>query len=119
MNRNDAPRKQSVTPIVLSALVCPGAGQFLQRRWIAGVFFFTTFLAAFVCFMIADFRVIAAYYHMAFDFDAPPPEVSLAAPLPSFAVAISIYVIGLIDTAFAHFRLARKATRDAAERLAP
>ena len=31
-------------PLILSAFFCPGAGQFMQRRWIAAVFFSVTFL---------------------------------------------------------------------------
>ena len=97
-------------PILLSAFICPGVGQFVQRRWIAGVLFSITFAAAFVVFMGVAGSLIISYYRMGFEFETYEPDIHPGRLLPSFIVAIAIYVINLVDVASAHFRAGRKKT---------
>ena len=97
--------------MVLSALVCPGAGQFVQRRWFAGLLFMLAFAASFIVFAVVAVELIASYYRMAFEFETyEPPEIRPGRLLFPFAVAIGIYVVNLVDVALARFRTCRKGT---------
>lgn len=95
-----APRRQPFTPMLLSALVCPGAGQFMQRRWAPAVFFMTAFTASFVWFTVRVLATLKAYYEFAFNFSGASGEspglVGIAMP---FGLCLLLYVAGLIDTA--------------------
>jgi len=97
--------KGVMTPMVLSALVCPGVGQLMQRRWVSAGVFITLFTVAFAWFVARAFAVLKAYYAFAFDFrgatgDAP----GAAAILAPFLVSLAIYVLGLVDTAWGTYR---------------
>ena len=94
--------------MLLSALVCPGVGQLLQRRWLAGILFLLAFAAAFIVFMVVAVDLIVSYYRMGFEFETYEPDIHPERLLPAFAVAIGIYVINLLDVAFAYFRACRK-----------
>lgn len=98
-------RRPVLTPLVLSALVCPGAGQFMQRRWISGAFFVSTFTAAFVWFAARVLMTLKAYYEFAFNFAGAsgqaPGIVGIVVP---FGVCLVLYVAGLIDTALGNRR---------------
>jgi len=105
------PGKPSRMPILLSAMVFPGIGQFVQKRWVAGLLFFLLFLAAFSVFCTVAFGLIADYYRMGFEFETCEPEpVHLERLLASFGIAMLIYVANVIDAAIAHFRSCRKST---------
>ncbi len=96
--------------MLLSAFVCPGIGQFVQRRWLAGALFILTFAAAFVVFMGVAGSLITSYYRMGFEFETYEPDIHPGRLLPAFIVALAIYVINLVDVASAHFRAGRKTT---------
>jgi len=96
-------------PILLSSMVFPGIGQFVQKRWVAGLLFSVLFLVAFAFFCTVAFGLIADYYRMGFEFDTYEPEpVHLGHLLSTFGVAMLVYTVNVIDTAIAHFRLCRK-----------
>ncbi len=95
--------------IFLSAMVFPGVGQFVQKRWVAGILFSTLFLAAFSVFCVVAFGLIASYYRMGFEFETYEPEpVHLGRLLASFAAAMLVYAANVIDTAIVHFRRGRR-----------
>lgn len=99
------PRKSLLSPMVLSALVYPGAGQLMQRRWLAGVFYMVVSTVVMVWLVIAVFAVLKVYYGMAFEPMNVPVEAPGIAPLIiPFVVWVAIYVAGLIDTAIASYR---------------
>ncbi len=94
--------------MLLSAFVCPGVGQFVQRRWRAGALFLLTFAAAFVVFMGVAGSLIISYYRMGFEFETYEPDIHPGRLLPAFIAALAIYVANLVDVAAAHFRAGRK-----------
>lgn len=97
-----APRWQGMGPVVLSAVVFPGVGQFVQRRWVAGAVWVIVFGAAFVWLLARCFAVLKAYYDLAFDFNhADGGAPSAAAIVAPFLVSMVVYVANLVDTAMA------------------
>jgi TM2 domain-containing membrane protein YozV len=102
-NKNQ--KKSSSIPLFLSALVFPGMGQFVQKRWIAGTLFFLFFLAAFILFCAQAVHLIITYYRMGFEFETfEPGEIHLRQMLTTFAIAMLIYIINIFDTAIAQIR---------------
>ena len=102
------PKPASRTPILLSAFICPGAGQFVQKRWLAGTVFVVGFLWGFCWLLLIAGRIIISFYRMAIEFDTYEPDApNAAAILPPFAVALLFYLIGLIDTFVAQQRIAK------------
>lgn len=94
--------KPDRTPIMLSALVYPGAGQFLQRRWLSAIVhsvFFTIFLVMFVVNVV---RPIVANINAALAFAEGAQNESFAAVSPlkllmSFGAALALYISSLTD----------------------
>ena len=94
-----------ISPMALSALVYPGAGQLMQRRWAAGIFFIVTSSVAVMWLVWVVFSVLKAYYGLAFaSINAPAEAPSLASLIIPFVVWLVIYVAGIIDTAMASYR---------------
>lgn len=90
------------SPMVLSALVYPGAGQLMQRRWMAGLLVAGLFTVPAVWFFVEVFGVLKAYYDFAFNFSGATGKAPAAGSiiLP-FILSTLIYVGGLVDTAVA------------------
>jgi hypothetical protein len=97
--------RSSRLPILLSAFVMPGAGQFMQRRWAAAWLCALGFLFSFIMFACYAVRVLTAYYALWLKFDnyqaAPMPFKALGA---WFLISMAIYVAGLVDTFAAQIR---------------
>lgn len=107
------PKPTSRIPMLLSAFVCPGAGQLMQRRGFAGSAYLLLFLSAFVYVMVAAGQIIASYYRLGFEFDTYEPEpVSMLNILPAFGIALLIYVANLIDVFVAQQRIFSKKARE-------
>ncbi|MEI8139465.1 MAG: hypothetical protein WCI03_06310 [bacterium] len=99
------PGKYFLSPMALSALVYPGAGQLMQRRWGAGIFFIMTSSAAVIWLVIEVFIVLKAYYGMAFaPMNAPAEAPALASLIVPFVIWLALYVAGIVDTAIATYR---------------
>ena len=107
------PKLSSRIPILLSGFACPGAGQFMQKRWVAGVVFVSGFLVGFFWVMVLAIGNIVDYYRMAFDFDGPAPDPSspkaFIAPL---LIALVFYVINLFDVSAAQLRIHQQTDTD-------
>ncbi len=96
--------------MLLSALVCPGAGQFMQRRGVAGTIFAAGFLAGFGWLMVLALGIIIDFYKMAFEFEThEPTAVSPAAFIAPLAICIGFYLASLIDVSAAQQRIAKEA----------
>ncbi|VGO14610.1 hypothetical protein PDESU_03173 [Pontiella desulfatans] len=99
----------SRVPILLSAFACPGLGQLVQKRWVAGAVFMSGFLVGFCWVMVLALGNIAAYYSMAFDPEfkdvAVSPPATFIAPL---SIAGTVYLVSLFDVFTAQQRGARK-----------
>jgi hypothetical protein len=97
-----------MTPVFLSAVVYPGAGQFIQRRWVAGSVYSLTFSAALIWFVTRTLQVLSAYYEFAFNFaTATGKAPSSRAIIVSFVVCLILYVANVVDAAVGG-RLARQ-----------
>jgi hypothetical protein len=95
--------KSDRTPMMLSAFVYPGAGQFLRKRWIAGTLFsilFTIFSLALI------FEVVKPIFHnvnVALNFaaipqcDQPFEEISLLKVVLSFIAMMVVYIVNILD----------------------
>ena len=88
----------------MSALVYPGIGQCMQKRWIAGTLNILAFSLAGGWFVFELTRIFIAYFSQAF-FDKP----ALASPgyarmLAAFGLTMLLYAISLADTCLAHAR---------------
>ncbi len=96
------------TALLLSALVAPGAGQFVQRRPAAGVFYLSVFLISLVFLILEVVRPLAANILISIDF----AEHKQAAPFVAFrlgrilgwlGLALLVYLAGLLDTARVYY----------------
>lgn len=94
--------KADKTPIFLSALVYPGAGQFLQRRWKAGLFFSVAFTLFFVLLLFAVITPLVSSLDAAFQWAAhqqnrPFQAISVPRVVTSFLACVILYVANLAD----------------------
>jgi uncharacterized metal-binding protein len=90
------------TPIFLSALVYPGAGQFLQRRWLVGLFYSVTFTILFVLLLSAVLKPLMGTLDAAFRWAAqqenrPFQTISAVRVIVLFVGLIMVYVANLTD----------------------
>ena len=103
-----APSPPTRLAIMFSAVVYPGAGQFMQRRWLPGILCGGSFTAAFVWFIVEMVRIMHAYLSTAF-FDAPPDAPpGYRRLLFSALTSLALFTIGLVDTILAHQRALRR-----------
>ncbi len=90
------------TPIFLSALVYPGAGQLLQRRWRAGLLFCVSFTLFFVLLLSAVLRPLigsldAAFAWAAHQENKPFEGISVIRVATLFVICAGLYVANVID----------------------
>jgi hypothetical protein len=105
--------KPTRLPILLSAFVMPGAGQFMQRRWLAAWFYCLGFLFTFVMFALYLVKILTAYYSMWLRFETyQAGPVPFKAVIGWFLLAMAIYAAGVIDTYVAHMRANSRAAAD-------
>lgn len=105
-----ASRSQGGTvPILLSCLVCPGLGQMLQKRWLAGAFYGAGFLAALAMLlrevlgpMLRNLQLAIAA--AANESGAPFVEISVPRILAFLALALCVYGINVVDVVRAQRR---------------
>ena len=94
--------------LYLSALVYPGAGQFTQKRWLAGLFYAVVFSVCAIFLMIAIFAPMFWNLRLAMEFadtgkgDAFHP-ISFAKIFLWIGLSALIYLAGLLDT-FVYYR---------------
>lgn len=81
-------------PIVLSALLCPGVGQFVQGRWLAGLLFLVPSLALFSWCVFLVLSTLNQNLAVAF---GTSTEMLKPMPIQSvlFSVIASIAIYGL------------------------
>ena len=59
----DRPR-WATDAVVCSTTMCPGMGQLMQRRWLAGLFYVLSFLGVFVLVVVEFWRALVALYRV-------------------------------------------------------
>lgn len=92
----------------MSAFVYPGVGQFMQRRYAAGVIVGLSFTAAFVYFMGIAFGIMKTYWSLAWENPTETYEAghALGQILFAFVLCLLIYFAGIVDAHRAQRRLA-------------
>ena len=87
-------------PVFLSAVVFPGVGQLVQRRWVAGAGYVVGFGVAFSWLMIRCLGILKIYYSLAFDFNGASAEApSLGRIGWPFLISVVVYIASLVDAA--------------------
>jgi len=100
---------------MLSAFIYPGAGQFMQKRWIAGSLFATLFTLFFILLAVAVITPLFAYLNHTLDFaaargmgrDVEPPRISFMKVALYFLAGIVVYFANLADVIGANRRVAK------------
>jgi len=108
--------KPSRLALYLSALVYPGAGQFAQKRRLAGLFYAVFFSACAVFLTIAIFAPMFWNLRLAMEFadtgkGAAFHPISFAKIFVWLGLSALVYLAGLLDT-FVHYRRLATAWRE-------
>lgn len=87
----------------MSALVWPGAGQYAQKRWLAGTFYAVVFLAGVVFLFVSVLTPLFRMLYALADFSGRSEEFLAVQPslrniLLSFGFLFLVYLGGLLDT---------------------
>ena len=106
-------REPSRAPIAVSAFVCPGVGQMMQRRWVAGAVYLVAFLAVVVLALRYVVKAMSAWYGLvaldgsdAAGGGAIMPSAARAVLL--LLAAVVIQVVCAIDAWLAYLRRRRE-----------
>jgi len=124
-DRPDSDPRPTRLPLFLSALVFPGAGQFAQRRWVAGALCATLFTASFAAVVVQVVRLLLANLSAASAFlsgaaNRPFASLRMGAVLLPLSAGILVYLAGLVDVWLAYRRRCRSWTaRRLRSRLSP
>lgn len=94
-------KKKSRLPLLISAFVCPGAGQCLQGRWAVGLFFTVTFVLAFMGLALPTIWPLSCRLRRillpGLEPDAPPPAYDLRTLRVSAMLLALIYLWNVAD----------------------
>ena len=107
--------KSDRTVVMLSAFVYPGAGQFMQKRWIAGSLFAILFTLLFIALAVSVIIPLFAYLNNTLDFaaaggmgrDIEPAGISFVKVVLYFLAGMAVYFANLADVISAHRRIAK------------
>ena len=105
-------------PVLITAFVWPGLGQFMQRRWFSAAVFSLGFLACTVVFFVLAFRILSAYYGLWLHFDNyVKPDLPLRGVLVSFVAGLLLYIAAIFDAYIGYVR--QRSQWNAARHLEP
>ena len=96
--------KSNRTPTMLSAFAYPGAGQFMQKRWISGTLFSILFTIFSVALMVEVIKPMFHNVNIALNFaatlqgDQPFEEISLNKVVRLFIAMMVVYIANILDT---------------------
>ena len=97
--------KSDRTPVFLSAFVYPGAGQFLQGRWLAGLLYSLCFTACLVLLLSSVIRPLFQTLNAALRWAESSKADTAFTPVPlfrilaMFVVALALYISNIADAA--------------------
>jgi len=101
--------KTEKTPLLLSAFVYPGAGQFLQKRWIPATCYMTAF-TIFMCILLFNVmkpmfqNMTTAMSWAATGSNENFTKISIPGIVGPFVLAMITYITNIWDTAKADLR---------------
>lgn len=109
MNNEPQKLKKDVSPHIASLLsmIYPGAGQALQRRWVAAAFYLITFTLSLVWFVysivVPLFKVLkTALDWSAGDFNAPMVTFPIMNVILPLLVSTFLFIVNMIDVMLAN-----------------
>lgn len=110
-------KKLSRLEIYLSAFLCPGSGQMVQKRWPAALFFSLSFLVCFALILIKSFRLWYGTMKAAGAFIEGKSGVAMPEPdIVDFVVLLAsgliVYILNLFDVTRAYRRRATQKNLD-------
>ncbi len=105
-NDNQSEKRMPVgIPIILSGFICPGLGQFVQRRHTAGAVYFALSAAALAWFLLETVPVIRTFYSLAYAETAvEDPQYSVPRMVASFITIGVVWLVNLFDVFYAVIR---------------
>jgi hypothetical protein len=112
-DQNNAVAPPSRLALYLSALVYPGAGQFAQKRWLAGIFYACLFSICFIFLVIAIFEPIFSNLRFALELADTGKSgafrpISFVKMFLWLGISILVYATGLLDTHLSYRRECRR-----------
>ena len=96
------PKDERFVALVVSALICPGAGQCMAGRWVAGLIFAISFTASFLVFAVLTLWPLLSnvghrLVRLLGDEAAPPSSYHVRWIVFSLASATLIYLLNVLD----------------------
>jgi hypothetical protein len=97
------PAKSDRTPMMLSAFIYPGAGQFLQKRWIAGTLYSVLFTIFSLVLIFEVFKPMFRNINVALNWAASQQNdqqfegISLSRVAVSFIAMMAVYIANIVD----------------------
>jgi hypothetical protein len=121
---HDASGSSARLAIFLSAAVCPGAGHFVQRRWIMGALYLAAFVACLVMTLLAVVVPLMINLRITLDFAEKGSSeifrtISLVKVLTWFGLAVLVYLAALVDIIAYARRQARRRLNEHQKALVP
>lgn len=109
----NAPTTSMRLAVFLSAAACPGAGHFIQRRWILGGLYLVAFVACLVMTILAVLVPVFVNLRVTMDFagqgtSAPMRAISIIRVLTWFGLSVLIYLAAIVDIIIYARRQARR-----------
>jgi hypothetical protein len=100
-------------PMMLSAFVYPGTGQFMQRRRVAGLVYAILFSVFLVVLIFNVFRplihnLVTVLNWAAETGDEPLQRITMAGVLAPFGLGLAVYVANLFDVAWANRKMSAR-----------
>ncbi len=122
--QRDAPGSSARLAIFLSATVCPGAGHFVQRRWILGALYLVAFVACLGLMFLAVVVPLMMNLRITLDFAEKGSSeifrtISLVKVLTWFGLAVLVYLAALVDIIAYARRQARRRLNERQQALVP
>ena len=99
--------------VFLSCAACPGAGHFVQRRWILGVLYAVMFVACLVMTLLTAIVPLMMNMRIAMDFadkgsSEPFQVIPMLKVLAWFGLSVLVYLVALVDVIAYARRQARR-----------
>ncbi|MBW7908182.1 MAG: hypothetical protein H3C50_04575 [Kiritimatiellae bacterium] len=100
--------KPSLTPVLLSATIFPGIGQFQQKRTVAGMVYLGTSGIAFIIATVMIAKHLPVVFHILWETADPTSAMEELKPiLRGLGFFFALYLANVYDTWYAWFRLNR------------
>ena len=110
-NNNAAQSKTRMpvtVPIILSGFICPGLGQFVQRRRLAGFVYLALSAAALAWFLLETLPVLRTFYALGYadmaNTEVENVQYSIPRIVASFIAIGIVWLVNLFDVFYAVIR---------------